>query len=77
MAWDDWGDRFSDPDDVYAILWSDDPSIRDEHARELFNEGVFGGNEQAYRDLIDYMWDEYDMDFEDVFDWEVFEAESG
>jgi len=70
MADDTWGERFNDPDDIYAILWSEDPSIQDEHANELFREAFFEKNQDAYQELVDYMWDEYDMDFEELWDWE-------
>lgn len=44
----------------------------DLHAQQLFTEAVFEKSDEAYRDLIDYMWDEYGIDFEDAFSWEDF-----
>lgn len=52
----------------------------DPYAQELFREFVFGMDsednrlsqsdiEDAYATLVDYMWDNYDIDFEEVYDW--------
>jgi hypothetical protein len=69
-SWDSWGDRFNDPQDMYAILWSDDVSIVDQHAQDLFREAFFEKDDDAYAALVQYMHDEYDLDFEDLWDWE-------
>lgn len=44
----------------------------DTHARDLFEEAFFGHSQQAYDDLVDYIWDEYGIDFEEAFEWEDF-----
>lgn len=55
------------------VLWGlNDNSQLDMRAQELFVEAFFNDNQEAYRDLIDYMWDTYEIDFEDAFDWEDF-----
>lgn len=72
-SWDSWGERLNDPQDMYAILWSDDATIVDEHAQELFKEAFFEKNDDAYVELVDYMWDTYQMDFEEMWDWVDFD----
>jgi hypothetical protein len=71
-AWDDADDYLSETPDVKEIIFSNDPSIMDSHAQGLFVEAFFNDNNQAYIDLVDYMWDTYEIDFEDAFDWEDF-----
>lgn len=73
---DTWGsadDYFGDFDtpDVNELLFGNE-SVVDHHAQELFTEAFFNNNDAAYMDLVDYMWEEYHMDFEDAFDWEDF-----
>lgn len=79
MAWYDdmWegADEWLDPPpdiDVNDLLFSNDPAVLDQHAQDLFVEAFFNGNDAAYIDLVDYMWEQYHMDFEDAFDWEDF-----
>lgn len=81
MAWydtDSWsGDDYfeeyadSNPDEVNEILFGDAMHV-DMHAQELFMEAFFNDNDAAYIDLVEYMHDEYDIDFEDAFDWQDF-----
>lgn len=73
----DWADQF---DDYYEVV--DTPPLNDilfggeldmdQRAQDLFMEAMFEKDEQAYSDLIDYMWDVYGIDFEAAFDWEDF-----
>lgn len=59
---------------------ADRPEVaaRDEHMQDLLDEALFDPNattqerSEALADLIDYMWDHYGIDFEDVFDWETY-----
>ena len=74
-AWDNvddyFGDISQDPNEVNEILFGDAQHL-DQHAQDLFMEAFFNDNDAAYIDLVDYMWDEYNIDFEDAFDWEDF-----
>jgi hypothetical protein len=79
MAREDWeyGDDYweaSEPTPSFeAILFGkDDPSAFDQHAHDLMWEAIVNDNQDAYQELVDYMWDEYDIDFEDAWDWEDF-----
>lgn len=78
MAWyDDWSNEefFEDTGvntpDVNEILFGG-PGIEDTRAQELFVQAFFEDNDKAYVDLVDYMWNEYHMDFEEAFEWEDF-----
>jgi len=51
------------------ILWGVD---QDDYAAGLFHRAVFDHDGDAYEDLVDYMWDEYGIDFEEAFSWEDF-----
>ena len=76
--------RFDDPE--YGEYYVEDPGNHehlnnllfendgDPRAQELFTEAFFNDNDQAYQDLVDYLWDVYGLDFEDAFDWEDFRA---
>lgn len=44
----------------------------DEYALQLFQEAIFDSDESSYRQLVDYLWDEYGIDFEDAYSWEDF-----
>lgn len=72
-TWDDWDDFFPDENqpDVNDILFGDF-STMDKHAQDLFVEAFFNNNDAAYIDLVEYMHDQYGIDFEDAFDWEDF-----
>jgi hypothetical protein len=72
-GWGDGGDFYDDESpDIKDILFGDAATM-DAHAQELFVSAVFDGDDKAYIDLVDYMWTEYNIDFEDVFDWEDFQ----
>jgi hypothetical protein len=59
--------------DLNSILFGNDFET-DEHAQVLFSKAFFDGDEGAYQDLVDWLWDEYEIDFEQAFDWEDFRA---
>lgn len=72
----DWDEGLGDffeppPPDVNEILFGSS-DIMDQHAQDLFSQAFFDNNDAAYIDLVDYMWDEYGIDFEQAFDWEDF-----
>lgn len=54
------------------ILFDESSQDFDMHAQTLFIEAFFEQNEGSYQELIDYMWDEYGIDFEDAFEWADF-----
>jgi hypothetical protein len=71
-----WGNDYYDeepePPPIGDILFGNDMVV-DERAQELFIEAFFeGGNDEAYQELVDFIWDEYGIDFEDAFQWEDF-----
>ena len=49
---------------------------RDPELQELFDDALFNPDlsdadrADAYDMLLDYMWEAYHLDFEDVFDWD-------
>ena len=58
-------------DGLYDIIFSED---KDSIAHDLFIEGVIKGDEDAYYELYDYLWDQYDRDLEiEIYDWEKYE----
>lgn len=81
MARDDdyswWGGEgdfgeLDDSDRIADIVFLENSGEFDMHAQTLFTEAFFDQNEQAYQELVDYMWWEYGIDFEEAFDWEDF-----
>lgn len=52
--------------------------IQDDYLEILYHEALFDRDlspemrENFLDQLIDYLWDEYDIDFDDVMDWEAF-----
>ena len=75
MARDDmWAgdDDYFDPGPDYKEILFGNESIVDHHAQELFMEAYFQENDRAYQELVDYMWEEYGIDWEDAFDWQDF-----
>jgi hypothetical protein len=52
----------------------------DEYVQDLYHTAMHDDNvtveerEAAYQEMIDYLWDEYDIDFADEYDWEDFRA---
>ena len=55
------------------ILWGNDAEA-DPLVQGMFERAFFDDDDQAYRDLIDLLWDEYGIDFEDAFNWEDFRS---
>jgi hypothetical protein len=51
---------------------------RDPELQSLFDDAMFNPDlsreerQEAYEMMIDYMWEAYALDFEDVFDWEAY-----
>lgn len=81
MAWydDTWqnaGDYFDeDPFDtpsVEDILFGLNGAQVDQHAQDLMWSAMVDKDADAYRQLVEYMWDTYDIDFEDAWDWQDF-----
>jgi hypothetical protein len=71
---EDW---FDSEVSLFDDLIGSDPEIGgDEFLQTLFDMAMFNEDmtpaqrDAAYQNLIDYLEDEYDIDFEDVFDWE-------
>lgn len=80
-GWDGgWDDHYNAPEprDVNEILFGRADQM-DQHAQDLFKDAFFENSQEAYFDLVDYMWEEYGIDFEDAFTWEDFRGwyESG
>lgn len=59
------------PSDVNEVLFGP-PGVEDLHAQQLFTEAMFEKNTRSYIDLVDYMWRQYNIDFEDAFSWSDF-----
>lgn len=77
---DDWNDFIDDlfepdPRDYEQILFGNSREV-DPAAQTLFlvwmDVGMKADTEE-YRALVDYMWEAYQIDFEDVFEWEDFQ----
>ena len=45
---------------------------QDPDLQRLFDEALFSPehDDDAYQELVDYVWEAYHMDFEDIFDWD-------
>jgi hypothetical protein len=78
VAWEDdgWGDSGDfydsrDQPDVKDILFGN-VSTQDMRAQELFVQAFFDGDDKAYVDLVDYMYTQYGIDFEQAFEWQDF-----
>ena len=62
---------------VDAVYDGSEPEVlADMHLRELFDDALFDmdlskqDRDDAYDELVDYLWNEYGIDFEENFDWE-------
>lgn len=61
-----------EPPDYKDVLFRENDSHFDQRAQDLFSRAVFEGDKAAYSDLVDYMQEEYGIDFEEVFEWQDF-----
>lgn len=82
--WEDWEEDYDVPSEWYdaeSILFDNlvngDAGIgSDPYLQDLFDAAMFDPDispeerEEAYQNLVQYLEDEYDLDFEDIFDWE-------
>lgn len=64
---------------LYENVLGGEPEIEsDPQAQFMYHEALFDKElapeyrEQIYYAFIDYLWDEYGIDFEADFDWEAF-----
>lgn len=78
------GDDFDIPGEWYSIesflfndlIGGDYEAFTDEHLQGLFDTAMFDPDtsteerQEAYDALIEYLWEEYNINFEDAFDWE-------
>jgi hypothetical protein len=62
---------------LFDNLISNDADVgSDLYLQDLFDTAMFDPDasqqerETAYSDLVDYLWDQYDIDFDYAFDWE-------
>lgn len=59
-----------------AMLEGDVGAYGDTHLQSLFDRAMFdptpdpSQRQAAYDELLSYLWDEYHIDFEEMFDWE-------
>lgn len=85
MGWGDDYDYFvpaswsEDEANLYDELVSGNPEIAGDHQLQfLYNEALFDmelspPDRQIVLDLLEeYLWDEYNIDFDDVFDWDAY-----
>ncbi len=79
MAGDDWApdEWFTAEQELFIdLLGNDQNSLGDTYLQELFDIAMFDQEatreerNDAYQQLIDYLWNEYSIDFESTFDWE-------
>lgn len=73
-GWDqDWSDYFNPQPtaNVNEVLFGDAQHV-DQHAQDLFRDAFFHNDSDAYTELQYYLWQQYDIDFEDAFTWEDF-----
>lgn len=78
------GDDFDLPGEWYStelflfndLLGGDYEAFTDTTLQGLFDLAMFDPDaspeqrQEAYDNLVDYLWTEYNIDFEDAFDWE-------
>ena len=80
MAWDDeyelpghWSEpemqMYHDAFGEYAAM-AEDRTLQLLFDAALFEEMTPRERDDVYAALQDYLWDEYEIDFDDVFDWE-------
>lgn len=66
---------------LYLDVVFDDPIIaNDAYLQTLFDAALFDpdidpeARDDAYAMMVDYMWDEYGIDFDMAFDWEDYRS---
>lgn len=58
------------------LIGGEREALEDYELQDLFHDALFDleidrlEREHAYQDLLDYLYDEYGIDFESEFDWE-------
>lgn len=71
---DNWDDReFEMFDDLMRGMPID--NLNDTELQDLYHDALFSGHEhlgKEYDDLLDYLWDEYGIDFKEDFDWDSY-----
>lgn len=67
----DFFDEVAPEPTLEGVLFGVD-DVMDEHAQDLMWEAMVDGNESAYMELVEYMWEQYGIDFEAEWDWEDF-----
>lgn len=85
MPWDDDFDYFipeswsEEQADLYDQLVGSDPIVAgDQQLQFLYQEALFdmdlsAPDRQIIIDMLDeYLWEEYQIEFDDVFDWESY-----
>lgn len=71
---DDWD--YEERELFKDLIGDEREALEDYDLQDLFHDALFdqdiGPEERAlaYDDLLDYLFDEYDIDFEAEFDWE-------
>jgi hypothetical protein len=75
------GEWYSQEVSLFVDLLSGDPEgFGDTYLQRLFDMAMFeedisrDDREDAYQAMVDYLWSEYGIDFEDAFDWEDYRA---
>lgn len=71
-GWDDGNDYFEQGAPPYEALLFGDADTLDQHAQDLFIDAYIEKNDAAYVELVEYMWDQYGIDFEADYQWEDF-----
>jgi hypothetical protein len=73
---DDW---YSAETSMYVDMLGGDPHlVGDDSLQMLFHEALFDmelspdNRDIIYNELVDYLYTEYGVDFDDVFDWEAY-----
>jgi hypothetical protein len=70
---------YHDETSMFVDMLGGDPHlVGDDSLQLLFHEALFDmeldpdTRDNIYNTLVEYMWDEYGIDFDDVFDWEAY-----
>lgn len=75
---EDWSDTEIE---LFDSLVAGDANVgEDFYLQDLFDAALFDPDatmaerEEAYNRMVEYLWDQYDIDFDEAFDWEDFRA---